>query len=422
MLRVKNSLYSIIFFRFALATVILIINTALFGLAHTQVYYLISAIYVLTIIYSLLALVKISNTFFLTVQMVLDLIIETLLIHYTGGIDSVLSLLLPLSTIAAGIIISPRGAVMIALLGSVLYSGIVSAEFWGLLSLPGTQAGSFAREGPYVFSLLYFRVTVFCVIGFLSAYISEQLRKKDKVLVSLQQKLRREDRLSAIGKLAANTAHEIRNPLASISGCVEALNENLVLEGNNEKLFKLIMKETMRLNDIINGLLEYAKPRKLALEGVNISDVLDEVIFLIKNSKDFKKDVLIKQEGLNDALSVVCDPKQMKQVFFNLLINAVEAVGVNGSITVSERVDADTSEVVITFSDNGYGISQDRVETLFEPFSSGKDTGVGLGLAIVLSIIKEHKGNIKVESKKGKGAKFSVFLPLNQELEPGHIE
>ncbi len=414
MLTSRNSLYSIIFLRFALATVILIINTTLFGLAHAQVYFLISAIYILTIIYSLLALVKISNTFFLSVQMVLDIIIETMLIHYTGGIDSVLGLLLPLSTIAAGIIISGRAAIMIALLGSVMYAGIVSLEFWGIVALPGELSAGFNHEGSYVFSLLYFRVTVFCVIGFLSAYISEQLSKKDKVLVSLQQKLRREDRLSAIGKLAANTAHEIRNPLASISGCVEALNESLVLEGNNEKLFKLIMKETTRLNDIINGLLEYVKPRRLQLEKVNIGELLDEVIFLVKNSKDFKKNVLIQKEGKENSLSVTCDPQQMKQVFFNLLINAVEAADENGRISINLGADSENEEVVISFIDNGHGIPQDRMETLFEPFSSGKDTGVGLGLAIVLSIIKEHKGNIKVESKKGKGAKFSVFLPLKE--------
>lgn len=422
MLRVKNSLYPIIILRFALATVILIINTALFGLAHTQVYFLISVLYVLTIIYSLLALVKYSNKAFLSVQIILDLIIETLLIHYTGGVESVLGILLPLSTIAAGIIISGRAAIIIAFLGSAMYAGIISLEFWGIVPLPSEALSDFNHEGSYVFSLLYFRVTVFCVIGFLSAYISEQLSKKDKVLVSLQQRLRREDRLSAIGKLAANTAHEIRNPLASISGCVEALNESLVLEGNNAKLFRLIMKETNRLNDIINGLLEYVKPRKLALEGVNISEILDEVIFLVKSSKDFKKDVLIKQEGQDEPLIVVCDPQQMKQVFFNLLINAVEAVNDTGRITVSQHLDSDSNEAVITFSDNGSGILQESMETLFEPFSSGKDTGVGLGLAIVLSIITEHKGNIKVESKNGKGAKFSVFLPLTKKNTGGNNE
>ncbi len=409
----RNLLYSIIFFRFALATVILVINTTVFGLAHAQVYFLISAIYILTIIYSLLALAKISNVFFLYIQMVLDLIIETLLIHYTGGIDSVLGLLLPLTTIAAGIVISGRAAIMLALLGSAMYAGIVSLEFWGIIALPGELSIGFNHEGSYVFSLLYFRVTVFCVIGFLSAYISEQVRKKDIVLVSLRQRLLREDRLSAIGKLAANTAHEIRNPLASISGCVEALNESLVLDGNNEKLFKLIMKETTRLNDIINGLLEYVKPRRLQLERVNIAELLDEVIFLVKNSKDFKKDVLIKKECQDDTLTVMCDPQQMKQVFFNLIINAVEAVDENGRIIISQEIDSDNAECVISFSDNGHGISPDRMGSLFEPFSSGRDTGVGLGLAIVSSIINEHKGNIRVESKKGKGAKFSVFLPLN---------
>ena len=179
------------------------------------------------------------------------------------------------------------------------------------------------------------------------------------------------------------------------------------------------MKETTRLNDIINGLLEYVKPRELALEEVDISELLDEVIFLIRNSKDFKKNVIIKKEVKNDSFIAACDAKQIKQVFFNLLINAVEAVEEDGCINISLSKDPESMELVIVFRDNGSGIAKERMDALFEPFSSGKDTGVGLGLAIVMSILKEHKGNIRVESKKGKGAQFSVFLPYNRELEPG---
>jgi signal transduction histidine kinase len=268
-----------------------------------------------------------------------------------------------------------------------------------------------SRESSYVFSLLYFRVAVFCIIGFLSAYIAEQLRSKDQVVLSLQEKLRREDRLSAIGKLAASTAHEIRNPLASISGCVEALKESLTLDADNEKLFKLIIKETARLNNIINGLLEYVKPRKLQLEKVSPDELIDEVIFLIKNSKGFKHGVIIKKESSVEGMKITCDSQQIKQVIFNLLVNAVEAVNSHGRITVRETVAENDQEIEIAVIDNGVGMDEQRLGSLFEPFSSGKDSGVGLGLAIASSIIKEHGGTIKAESKPGKGAAFRVFLP-----------
>jgi Signal transduction histidine kinase len=253
-------------------------------------------------------------------------------------------------------------------------------------------------------------VAVFCIIGFLSAYIADQVRKKDQVVYSLQERLRREDRLSAIGKLAANTAHEIRNPLASISGCVEALKENLVLDAQNEKLFNLIIKETMRLNDIMNGLLEYVKPRKLQLEKVSPDELIDEVIFLLKSSKDFKPGVTIKKESSLGEVKISCDAQQIKQVMFNLLVNAVEAVGKTGVITVRLMAGAADNEIEFDVIDNGEGMPPERMETLFEPFSSGKDNGIGLGLAIVSAIIKEHGGTIKVESKAGKGTVFRVYL------------
>jgi len=410
MLENRNALYSIIFLRFVIATVILIVNTTLFGIAHTQIFFIISAVYVLTIIYSLLGLANINNIFFLSLQMLLDLVIEAILVHYTGGVDSVLGILFPLSTIAAGIVISPRAAVVTAFLGSAMYSALLSLEFLNILP-PQGFFNILPRESSYVFSLLYFRVTVFCIIGFLVAYITEQVKKKDRVVMSLKEKLRQEDRLSEIGKLAARTAHEIRNPLASLSGCVESLKESVALNESNERLFNLVIKETSRLNDIINGLLEYVKPRKLQLEKISADEILDEVIFLVKNNKNFNKNITIKKENLEPGLKISCDPKQLKQVFFNLLINAVEAVGENGKIIIREKFEKERNMLAIEVTDNGKGIEQKLLDNLFEPFSSGKDSGVGLGLAIASSIIKEHQGNILIETKKGRGSTFRVLLP-----------
>ncbi|MBU4305041.1 MAG: GHKL domain-containing protein [Candidatus Omnitrophica bacterium] len=412
MLGNKNSQYAVIFFRFGIATVILLVNAALFGLGRTPVYFLISAVYVLTIVYSLLLLAKVRHPVFFYTQIIIDIIIETMLVHYTGGIDSVLGMLFPLSIIAASIMITPRAAVITAFLGSAFYSAIVTLEFFNFPYLPSAGLLEYARESSYVFSLLYFRVTVFCIIGFLSAYIAEQLNKKDKVVLSLQEKLRREDRLSAIGKLAARAAHEIRNPLASISGCVEALKESLPLDENNKRLFDLVMKETSRLNNIINGLLEYTKPKKLRLEQVCMDELIDEMIFLVKNSRGFKEGVVIKKEDRQPELKVTCDAQQIKQVFFNLLINAVEAVEKSGRIIIRQRVNANENKFFVDISDNGCGISDELQMSLFEPFSSGKEKGIGLGLAIASAIIREHGGTINLETKPGKGTTFYLCLPI----------
>ncbi|MFH1459119.1 MAG: ATP-binding protein [Candidatus Omnitrophota bacterium] len=415
MLTTKASQYFVIFFRFCIATIILVVNAKLFGLGLNPVYYLICSVYVLTIIYLLLILAKISHARLFYAQIIADLIIETMLVHYTGGIDSVLSLMYPLSTIAASIMISPRAAIVIAFLGSTLYSVNVTLETLNILPMYVMGMNVLLRENSYIFTLLYFRVTVFCIIGFLSAYIAQQVNKKDKIVNLLQKKLQREDKLLAIGKLAANTAHEIRNPLASISGCVEALKENLDLSGNNKKLFELIIKETNRLNDIINGLLEYVKPRQLQIARVSLSELIEEVIFLVKNNKFFNANIILKNESNDQNLKINCDPQQIKQVLFNLLINAVEAIEKSGKIIIKHKYLEAIDQVQIEISDNGQGIGPQQLENLFEPFSSGRDKGVGLGLAIVLSIVKEHGGDIKVSSKLGRGTIFHVFLPVRKE-------
>lgn len=407
----RNSIYSVIFFRFAIATVIFIVNTTLFGLGRIPVYFIITIVYGLTLIYSLLNLANIFNRKFLFAQIFFDLVLETFLVHYTGGINSVLSILFPLSSIAASIIISPSAAIVIALLGSIMYAGVVVMEQFNIFPLPAIGINMLSTPDAYVFSLLYFRVTVFIVIGFLSSYIADQLGKQNKVVRSLQEKLRREDRLSAIGKLAASTAHEIRNPLASISGCVEALKDSVSLQDKDRKLFELILKETARLNDIINGLLEYVKPRKLKLEKIAIEELVDEVIFLLKSSKKFKTDIVIKKENFSSGIKINCDPQQIKQVLFNLLINAVEAIEKQGKIIIRQKASEAIEGIELEIADNGIGMSKEQLGTLFEPFSSNKDRGVGLGLAIVSTIIKEHGGSINIESKLGKGTTFCIFLP-----------
>ncbi|MBU0633448.1 MAG: hypothetical protein KKB82_07900 [Candidatus Omnitrophica bacterium] len=417
MLDSRSSLHTkIVFYRFVIASTILIVNVALFGLNRTPIYFLIASIYFFTIIYLFFILFRVYNISLLYAQVVIDLISEALLIHYTGGIDSVLVLLFPLSSIAASILISPRAAVLVALVGSSFYAGIITLEFFNVLPLPFGAGALFLRDSSYVFTLLYFRVTIFCIIGFLSAYIAEQIKSRDRQVLSLQQQLRREDRLLAIGRLAANTAHEIRNPLASISGCVEALQGSVKLDANNQRLFDLILKESARLNNIINGLLEYVNPKNFRFHNALLSDVLDEGVLLVENNKDLTKKFLIKREDDFAKLKVICDEQKMLQVFFNLLLNAVEAVTDEGVIVIGGRADMDRQTVQIEISDNGRGMSPEQLEHVFEPFTSGKDKGVGLGLSIALSIMKEHGGDILAESSLGKGSVFKVILPLKTNL------
>ncbi len=132
---------------------------------------------------------------------------------------------------------------------------------------------------------------------------------------------------------------------------------------------------------------------------------------LLKNNKEFNKNIIIKKEDEIKKLFIICDPAQIKQVFFNLLINAVEAVSSDGKIEIKGRVNQVINATEVMVIDNGIGMDKERIASLFEPFSSGKEKGIGLGLAIAYSIIKEHGGSIEVESKAGEGSVFKIILP-----------
>jgi len=229
---------------------------------------------------------------------------------------------------------------------------------------------------------------------------------------TLQQSLRREDRLRAIGRLAASTAHEIRNPLASISGCVEALKETIPHDQQSERLFNLILKEIARLNNIISGLLEFGKPRKLQAQTVSCAELADEVVTLLQGGKEIPAGIAIQNEALATRFRVRCDPEQIKQVIFNLLKNSLEALPGRGTIVMRERLLMPEKRYEFVVSDTGAGMDAERLAGLFQPFSSGKEHGVGLGLAIAYSILQEHGGTIEVESKPGEGSRFRVVLPV----------
>ncbi|MFH1776809.1 MAG: ATP-binding protein [Candidatus Omnitrophota bacterium] len=390
--------------RFIIATIILTIATILFDMLRLPIYKLIAAIYLMTIIYLLALKFKIYLNVFAYIQVIFDLIIITNLIYYTGSVDSILTLVYPLIIIEAGLVISPRSSTIVGFFAGILYTLAVVLEFLNIFPQINPL-----NDRTYLFSLLYFKVTVFCTIGFLSAYLTGQLRLRSQKITVLETKLKHEERLSTVGKLAAAIAHEIRNPLACISGAIDTLSENLTLNEENQTLMNLIIKESARLNNIISGLLEYVRPKRLKKNRINFDELCEEVIALVKNNKEFNRKVTITKIVSGDAV-INCDFQKMQQVILNLLINALEAMPEEGG-SIFLNIRELTRSWQINISDQGQGISGDKIDKIFEPFFTDKPEGVGLGLSIVLNIIEEHNGTITVESTQNKGTSFIIDLP-----------
>jgi len=225
----------------------------------------------------------------------------------------------------------------------------------------------------------------------------------------MEREVQRAERMSTIGQLAAGIAHEIRNPLASISGSVELLRQGPQLTGDDRQLMDIVTREIDRLNSLISQLLEYASPRPRQVVDFDLAVMLDETVRVFQQDKNFS-DVEVALTGTGAPISVAADPAKLRQVTWNLLRNAAEAAATGGRhVHVSLAFDADN--VAIEIDDDGPGIAPQHVGRIFDPFFTTKKRGTGLGLATCHAIVTEHGGTIEVASELGKGTRFSVKLP-----------
>jgi two-component system sensor histidine kinase PilS (NtrC family) len=228
----------------------------------------------------------------------------------------------------------------------------------------------------------------------------------------MQVEMERSERLASIGRLASGIAHEIRNPLASISGSVEMLRRSPGADGESRQLVDIAVREVDRLNRLITDLLEYARPRPEEKEPLDLAEIAGEIAKAFeyeKRSTDIQVTVNIEPNvGIEGAAS------QMRQVLWNLLRNAVEAMPQGGAVQIRvarAELAGRTTTTVLSVSDTGVGIAEEDQDQIFEPFFSKKSGGTGLGLATVARIVEDHKGHIEVTSAPGRGTEFSLRFP-----------
>jgi two-component system sensor histidine kinase PilS (NtrC family) len=243
----------------------------------------------------------------------------------------------------------------------------------------------------------------------------------------MEEQMKRVDKMAAVGVLAAGMAHEIRNPLASLSGSIQMLKTELTLDDHQQHLMEITLRESERLNALITDFLLFAQPPQTNKIFYPIGRILDETVDLLTHSPSFHDGIQILRPTGQGEIHVSIDPDQMKQVFWNLLINAAQSMSDGGEIQVllgKENAWGVSSLplssqlkgkqwVKISVTDSGNGMAQEEKEKIFEPFFTTKENGTGLGLSIVHKIIENHNGVIKVESEVGRGSTFTIFLPAD---------
>jgi two-component system NtrC family sensor kinase len=247
--------------------------------------------------------------------------------------------------------------------------------------------------------------------------LEKRVQERTDEIKRIHGQLFRSEKLASLGKLAAGVAHEINNPLTGILANSSLLLEETEPGDPNREDLAIIVKETIRCREIVKRLLDFARQTKPQKKLTDVNQLLDAIILLVRNQASFRNIVI--DRSLADGLpQILCDSDQLQQVFINIILNASEAMTGGGRLTVRTSSSTDGESVVVSFADSGPGIPEERRERIFDPFFTTKEHGTGLGLSISYGIVEQHGGNILVESEVGRGATFTVQLPVrNPEAE-----
>lgn len=359
-----------------------------------------------------------SPVFYVKITVLLALVAGIAILHYLTGAEAspyydLICRLYYLPIVLGGVWFCLAGGVGIALLVSVIFAPHLMFQ-WGTLPNPDLTR---------TIEVLLFNL-VGAVTGLLASRIQVQrrraeenharlaesyakLREQADLIVEIEDQLRLADRLSALGELSAGMAHEIRNPLGSIRGTAEILHNALPGDHRFSEFSRILVAEVDRLNRVVEEFLKFARPQPGSPCFFEVNPVLREVLQL--SCRQIKKDDFRIHWQEQELPAAVGEAGQFKQVFLNLILNALQAAGGRGQLWISTTV-TDQGDIALTFRDNGPGFAEEHLDKIFNPFFTTKADGTGLGLAITYRIIRNHGGRITAANHEQGGAEFSILL------------
>jgi len=244
----------------------------------------------------------------------------------------------------------------------------------------------------------------------------ETLKRQSETLAEVEEQLLHAERLSVMGELAASLAHEVRNPLGSIKGAVEILQDDTPKDKPNYRFLQILIKEVDRLNLVIENFLSLAKRKPSPLKEINLQDEVNSVVHIL-SAKARKEGVLIDASLPKKSILLKADENKFRQVLLNILLNAIAAGGSHVNIDASFQDNkAAPKTLLLTIADTGTGMPEEQVKKIFQPFYTTKEHGTGLGLPISKRITDEYGWDFQIDSKTGVGSRVSICIPL----EDGH--
>lgn len=262
-------------------------------------------------------------------------------------------------------------------------------------------------------------MVLYLAIGGLTGWLVSRLKDTRHQLLnsvgqlrSTEEQLVRAAKLAAVGRLSAGLAHEIRNPLASIKGSAEILGDDFPPEHPKHRLLQVLIAESTRLNSVLSRFLAFARPQSLEQQDLEVTEEIEAVVSLLRGQRDGRSIRFDKGDSGRTPIRLQADRGQLHQVLLNVLLNACQAAGEAGVVSIRHEVNDDRCHILV--HDSGGGFTPEAIENAFTPFFTTKPHGTGLGLAVSHRIIESHGGRIRVENHKNGGALVDVEIPLRR--------
>lgn len=348
--------------------------------------------------------------FFAYLQIALDSLIVTLIIFVTGSYSSIFSFLYLVVIIYSSILLVKSGPMIVATFCSIQYGIMIGLDYFGMLEpfVADIKLSAVSYTWPQVSYKILITIFGCYAVALLCYLLSKQENRAIKELMAMEDKIKRVEKMAAVGEMAAGLAHEIKNPLASLAGSIQLITEDFDGNPDNERLMQIVLRETERLNELVGNFLLFARPPTGKMQIVKLDDALSDIISLFKTDLSTKPKIEIKK-ALHPDLWIEMDTGHLHQVLWNLLMNAAEAINDRGHIEV-RMFPMSHNQVCIEITDNGCGMSRELIRSIFDPFFTTKAIGTGLGLSIVHSILDTYDGSLDVVSELDRGTTFSLKL------------
>ncbi len=413
----KKDILRLILLRLVIVTslvvsaVIIQFSTSVF-LPLSPFYYVVISFYLLSFVYLVLYIWGKNFHIQVSFQIFFDLLLITALVYISGGVQGSFYFLYIFVIISASYIISKRAAYFTAALSAILYGFLVDGMYFGLIPYYSQEETIEISLGLVNYNI-FMAWGAFFLVAFFMNFLADSLRKARDQLMMAQKELEIKNRLATAGEVSAQLAHEVRNPLAAISGSVQVLKDELGLKGEQRELMDIIVSESRRVSHSIEQFLNLASPGKRTFSSINLTEILKETLILLQSSGEMDGNVQIKGNYSSKNIQYFGNNNQFKQLFWNILRNALKAMPSGGSLAIDfEKIKKD--EIQLKFADSGIGMAEEKRERIFEPFYSGFDNGQGLGMAVVRKIVDDYMGKVRVDSEPDKGTEITITLPLRK--------